>query len=123
MPADLPAPAATHLRLEQVDFTYPGTQKQVLHGIDLEIPAGRIVALVGANGSGKTSLIKLMCRLYEPSAGRITLDGRDIRDFELAEYRRVFSVIFQDFARYASTVNENIRFGDIRLPADSPRIR
>ena len=123
VPADLPAPAATHLRLEQVDFTYPGTQKQVLHGIDLEIPAGRIVALVGANGSGKTSLIKLMCRLYEPSAGRITLDGRDIRDFELAEYRRVFSVIFQDFARYASTVNENIRFGDIRLPADSPRIR
>jgi ATP-binding cassette subfamily B protein len=122
-PASLPAPAATRLRLEQVDFTYPGTQKQVLHGIDLEIPPGRIVALVGANGSGKTSLIKLMCRLYEPSAGRITLDGRDIRDFGLAEYRRVFSVIFQDFARYASTVNENIRFGDIHLPADSPRIR
>jgi ATP-binding cassette subfamily B protein len=123
VPAVLPAPAATHLRLEQVDFTYPGTQKQVLHGIDLEIPPGRIVALVGANGSGKTSLIKLMCRLYEPSAGRITLDGRDIREFGLAEYRRVFSVIFQDFARYASTVNENIRFGDIHLPADSPRIR
>lgn len=123
LPAALPAPAAMRLRLEQVDFTYPGTQRQVLHGIDLDIPPGRIVALVGANGSGKTSLIKLLCRLYDPSAGRVTLDGRDIRDFGLAEYRRVFSVIFQDFARYASTVNENIRIGDIRLPADSPRIR
>ena len=122
-PAALPAPVATHLRFSQVNFTYPGTQRQVLSGIDLEIPPGKIVALVGANGSGKTSLIKLLCRLYDPSAGRITLDGRDIREFSMEEYRRVFSVIFQDFARYASTVNENIRVGDIRLPADSPRIR
>jgi len=95
----------------------------VLDHLDLDVPSGALAAVLGASGSGKTSLIELMCRLYEPSAGRITLDGRDIRDFGLAEYRRVFSVIFQDFARYASTVNENIRFGDIRLPADSPRIR
>ena len=122
-PAALSMPAAAHLRIEQVDFTYPGTQRQVLHGIDLEIPPGRIVALVGANGSGKTSLIKLLCRLYDPTDGRITLDGRDVREFPLEDYRRVFSVIFQDFARYASTVGENIRMGDIRLPADSPRIR
>lgn len=122
-PAALPAAAATHLRLERVDFRYPGTERQVLAGIDLEIPPGRIVALVGANGSGKTSLIKLLCRLYDPSAGRITLDGRDIREFALDDYRRVFSVIFQDFARYATTLNENIHAGDVRLPADSPRIR
>jgi len=122
-PSALPAPAAMHLRLEQVDFTYPGTEAQVLHGIDLEIPPGKIVALVGANGSGKTSLIKLLCRLYDPSAGRITLGGRDIRELALDDYRRVFSVIFQDFACYASTVSENIRVGDIRLPEGSPRIR
>lgn len=122
-PAPLPPPAAMHLRLEQVDFTYPGTTRQVLGGIDLEIPPGAVIALVGANGSGKTSLIKLLCRLYDPSAGRITLGGRDIRDLPMDEYRRLFSVIFQDFARYASTVNENIRVGDVRLPEDSPRIR
>lgn len=122
-PAPLPAATAMHLRMEQVDFTYPGTQRQVLGGISLEVPPGKIIALVGANGSGKTSLIKLLCRLYDPAAGRITLDGRDIRDFALEDYRRLFSVIFQDFACYAASAGENIRFGDVRLPADSPRIR
>ena len=71
----------------------------------------------------RTSLIKLLCRLYDPTHGRITLDGRDVREFALDEYRRTFSVIFQDFARYADTAGENIRFGDIRLPKDSPRIQ
>lgn len=123
MPAALPAPAAMHLRFDGVGFTYPGTGHKVLHDITLELPPGRVVALVGANGSGKTTLIKLMSRLYDPSEGRITLGGRDICDFAQEEYRRVFSVIFQDFARYAATVGENIRFGDIRLPVDSPRIR
>lgn len=121
-PATLPAPSSMHLRVEQVGFTYPGTQRQVLSGIELEIPPGKVIALVGANGSGKTSLIKLLCRLYDPTAGRITLGGRDIREFAQEDYRRVFSVIFQDFARYANTVGENIRFGDVRLPTDSPRI-
>ena len=122
-PVLVPQDDGVNLRLAAVSFTYPGTDREVLSGIDLEIPAGKIIALVGANGSGKTSLIKLLCRLYDPTHGHITLDGRDIREFALDEYRRVFSVIFQDYARYADSARENIRFGDIRLSADSPRIR
>lgn len=122
-PIPTPDAESVTMRLEDVGFTYPGTEREVLSGINLEIPAGKIIALVGANGSGKTSLIKLLCRLYDPTHGRITLDGQDIRKFALDDYRRLFSVIFQDFARYATTAGENIRFGDIRLPLDSPRIK
>ena len=121
-PRPLPDPVQQGLVFEGVSFTYPGMDGEVLHSIDLAVAPGRVMALVGANGSGKTSLIKLMCRLYDPSAGRITLDGIDVRKFDLSAYRRLFSVIFQDYARYAMTVRDNIRFGDIREPVDSPRI-
>lgn len=110
------------IRFEQVGFHYPGTDKPVLCDISLRIRPGQIVALVGANGSGKTSLIKLLCRLYDPTSGRITLDGVDIREYGLEEFRRVFSVIFQDYGRFAATARENIRFGDIRQPVDTPSV-
>jgi ATP-binding cassette, subfamily B, bacterial len=110
------------LRLERVSFRYPGSDEYVLKDINIELRAGQIVAIAGANGSGKTTLIKLLCRLYDPVEGRITLDGEDVRHFTIEDYRRIFSVIFQDHARYAETVRENIRFGDIRLPHASPRI-
>ena len=121
-PLDVPAGLRDGLRLEGVSFRYPGTDRDVLTDVNLHLPPGRITALVGANGSGKTTLIKLLCRLYDPTAGRITLDGIDIRAFRLEDYRRVFSVIFQDHSHYASSVRENIRFGDVRLPADTPRV-
>ncbi|MFC3285479.1 ABC transporter ATP-binding protein [Litchfieldella rifensis] len=121
-PVSVPAQPREGIRFEQVGFHYPGTDKMVLRNIDLSIRPGQIVALVGANGSGKTSLIKLLCRLYDPTSGRITLDGVDIREYGLEEYRRVFSVIFQDYGRYAATVRENIRFGDIRQPVDTPSV-
>ncbi len=121
-PRPIPAPLRDGLRVEGVSFRYPGTDRDVLKNIDLHLPPGRITALVGANGSGKTTLIKLLCRLYDPTEGRITLDGIDIREFALEDYRRVFSVVFQDFAHYAATVRENIRYGDVRLPADTPRV-
>jgi ATP-binding cassette subfamily B protein len=110
------------LRFEKVGFRYPGTDRAVLYDIDFEVRPDQIVAIVGANGSGKTTLIKLMCRLYDPTEGRITLDGTDVRQLDLDQYRKQFGVIFQDFTRYFNSVRENIRFGDIELPPDSPRI-
>ena len=121
-PAQAPARWQTGLRFENVSFRYPGTDNAVLNAVDLEVRPDQVVAIVGSNGSGKTTLIKLMCRLYDPTEGRIALDGTDIRDFDLDEYRKQFGVIFQDFTHYFDSVRENIRFGDIGVPADSTRI-
>ncbi|WP_175507767.1 ABC transporter ATP-binding protein [Halomonas korlensis] len=122
-PVTVSEPPQEGIHFEQVSFCYPGTKAPVLSQIDLTIRPGQIVALVGANGSGKTSLIKLLCRLYDPTAGRITLDGVDIRDYSLEDYRRLFSVIFQDYSHYAASVSENIRFGDILQPVGTPSIK
>lgn len=122
-PLPLPATPGEGLRFEKVSFHYPDAEPLALNHIDLSIRSGQVVALVGANGSGKTSLIKLLCRLYDPTAGRITLDGVDIRDLGLKEYRRQFSVIFQDYSHYAETVHENIRFGDLQQPVDTSSVK
>ena len=109
--------------MEGVSFSYPEAEAAALEGIDLHLPPGRLVALVGENGSGKTTLIKLITRLYDPDRGRLTLDGTDIRQFDPVAYRRLFSVIFQDFAKYAATANENIWYGDAANPLDPARTR
>ncbi|NQU11610.1 ATP-binding cassette domain-containing protein, partial [bacterium] len=96
--------------------------RNVLDDVSLTIRPGEHVAMVGDNGAGKTTLIKLLCRLYEPSSGRITMDGIDLREFKISELRKEISVIFQDYARYHVTARENIWFGDISLPADHERI-
>lgn len=126
MPAivkDIPEKIETGLVLKDVSFSYPNHANATLQGINLELQPGKVVALVGENGSGKTSLIKLISRLYDPSHGQITLDGVDVRDFDPEAYRRLFSIIFQDYSRYAETARENIRFGDVSQPPDSPRIQ
>ncbi|UQT53795.1 ATP-binding cassette domain-containing protein [Streptomyces durmitorensis] len=106
------APAAHgRIAFESVDFTYPGTDKPVLRGLDLEIPAGASVAIVGANGCGKTTLIKLLARLYEPDAGRITADGADVREYGVRQWRRGISVVFQDFVKYPLTLRDNVAMG------------
>jgi ABC-type multidrug transport system fused ATPase/permease subunit len=92
-----------------------------VEGVDLHIPAGEKLALVGHNGSGKTTLVKLMTRLYSPDAGRITLDGRDLREWRLDALRRRTGVIFQDFVKYQFKVGENIGVGDVDHIDDSER--
>ncbi len=121
-PETIPKPLQEGIRFEKVGFQYPGSHEPTLSDIDLSISPGQVVALVGVNGSGKTTLIKLLCRLYDPAQGRITLDGVDIRQFSTEQYRKLFSVIFQDYSQYAASVKENIHFGDIHSPGEQPSI-
>ena len=111
-PSRLPAPLAEGIRFLQVTFRYPHSERLTLSNFDLFIPAGRTVAIVGANGGGKSTLIKLICRLYDPEEGRIELDGVDLRDVPLQEVRSAIAVLFQDPVRYNATVAENIRLGN-----------
>lgn len=118
-------PQMTGHTIEFVDvsFRYPGTEKDVLQHISFKIPAGQTLALVGLNGAGKTTLIKLLTRLYDPTGGKILLDGRDIKDYDLQSLYSTFGIIFQDFGKYAVTVEENIRFGDIHRNADMDAVK
>jgi len=100
------------IRFENVAFTYPGAAQPALRDITLHLKPGSSLALVGENGSGKTTLIKLLTRLYEPTAGRIVLDGLDLREWDPLKLRERVGVIFQDFARYQMLVGENVGAGD-----------
>lgn len=104
---------ASGIGFEGVRFRYPGTDRWILDGLDLHIAPGQSVALVGENGAGKTTLIKLLCRFYDPTEGRITLDGIDIREFDLADLRRRIACIFQDFTRYELPARDNVGFGAV----------
>ena len=107
---DLPGRAAGNLRLEGVSFGYrPGLP--VLREIELEIPAGTSVALVGPSGTGKTTLASLLLRFYDPTQGRITLDGRDLRGLTLASLRRNIALVTQEPVLFAASVRENIAYG------------
>lgn len=112
-----PAHGAHTIELHNVSFTYPAATKPVLDHVNLTFRPGETVALVGINGAGKTTLIKLLTRLYDPTEGEILLDGRDLRDYDVKELRRLFGVVFQDFGKYAATAAENIRFGNLQRNA------
>jgi len=107
---------------EDVGFRYPGKDTWALRHVNLEIPKGESLALVGENGAGKTTLVKLLTRLYEPTEGRIVLDGRDLRDWNPAELRLRFGVLFQDFNQYQLKVRENVGLGSVDHMDDVPRI-
>ncbi|MBC6418416.1 MAG: ABC transporter ATP-binding protein [Prochloron sp. SP5CPC1] len=100
---------------DRVSFHYPNTQRQALHEINLRVAPGETIALVGENGSGKTTLIKLLCRLYDPTAGNIYLEGVNLRDFSVSDLRRQISIIFQDYAKYHFSAQDNIGLGNLDL--------
>ncbi|WP_437621158.1 ABC transporter ATP-binding protein [Sorangium sp. So ce1151] len=110
------------VRFEGVGYRYPGQSRWALRGIDLHIPSGQSLALVGHNGAGKTTFIKLLTRLYEPTEGRILLDGKDLRAWDLDALRRRIGVVFQDFNQYQLTLRENVGLGSLEHLADGPRI-
>lgn len=111
------------VRFESVTFTYAGAEKPAVREVSLHLRPGEKLALVGDNGSGKTTLIKLLAGLYTPDSGRITLDGRDLREWEPHALRARIGVIFQDFIRYQLTVGENIGAGDVEHFDDEERWR
>ena len=114
-PTALPAPRpiVRGFEFRDVTFTYPGVSRRVLNGLNFHLHAGERVALIGENGEGKTTLVKLMTRLYDPSEGQILLDGIDLREYDLDDLYREIGVIFQDFMRYEMTARENIAVGQI----------
>jgi len=116
-PRMVPTKWETGLRLENVGFSYPLSERQALRDISFSVAPGEVVALVGENGSGKTTLVKLLCRLYDPDSGRITLDGIDAREFDPAAWRRGLSAVFQDYGHYQLSFAENIWLGDLSLPS------
>lgn len=104
---------AHKIEFKNVCFSYPGSEKQVINNVSFTLEPGQTTVLVGLNGAGKTTLIKLMTRLYDPTSGVILLDDKDIRNYDLKKLYDIYGTIFQDFGKYAMTVEENIYFGDI----------
>jgi ATP-binding cassette subfamily B protein len=111
------------LDVENLTFTYPGADSPALENISLKINKGEKVAIVGPNGSGKTTLAKLLCRLYDPDSGRIGLDGESVDRYDLHEYRKLFSVVFQDFMLYYLTAGDNISLADNTGSDNQVRLR
>ena len=99
------------IRFEGVRFRYPGRATDVYRDLDLDIEAGRSLAIVGANGAGKTTLVKLLARMYEPTEGRITVDGTDLRELDATSWQRRIAAIFQDFRHYHLSARDNVAFG------------
>jgi ATP-binding cassette, subfamily B, bacterial len=124
-PGALPAPRPIRLGFEfkNVSFHYPGNPRLVLNNVSFKLEPSSRIALVGENGQGKTTIVKLLTRLYDPTSGQILLDGIDLREYDLDDLRKEIGVIFQDFTRYDMTASENIAVGQIEERTNQFRIR
>jgi ATP-binding cassette subfamily B protein len=112
----MPLPIKRGFEFRNVSFTYPGTDRTVLHNFNFTLSPGERIALIGENGQGKTTVVKLITRLYDPTEGQILLDGIDLRDYDLEDLHRHIGVIFQDFMRFEMTARENIAVGRVDQP-------
>ncbi len=119
----VPAPIREGFEFRDVGFRYPGSEVWAVRHLSFRLGVGERLALVGENGAGKTTLTKLLARLYDPDEGAITLDGVDLRDYDVASLHRNIGVIFQDFVRYAMLLRENIGVGEIGAVEQADRIR
>jgi len=117
-----PQPIRQGFTFENVGFRYPGAERWAVRNMSFTLHAGEVLALVGENGAGKTTLVKLLARLYDPDEGRILLDGRDLREYDLEQLRGNIGVIFQDFVRFNFTAADNIAVGRIDARNDKARI-
>ena len=122
--ADRPVPDAIEqgIALRGVSFAYPGTERLVLKDIDLDLPAGAVVALVGENGAGKTTLVKLLGKMYEPLAGRILVDGEDLGRLPAADWRQRLAGAFQDFFRFELYARQTVGLGDVSRLEERPAV-
>jgi ATP-binding cassette subfamily B protein len=122
--ADQPAPLRLHdgVRFEHVSFAYPGTERLVLDDVNLELPAGAVVAIVGENGAGKSTLVKLLGKMYEPTSGRILVDGIDLGRMPAVDWRRRLAGAFQDFFRFEFRVRHTVGVGDLPRLDNEPAI-
>jgi ATP-binding cassette subfamily B protein len=117
-----PKPIRRGFEFRNVSFTYPGTNRRVLSDFNFTLSPGERIALIGENGQGKTTIVKLITRLYDPTEGEILLDGVDLREYDLADLHAEIGVIFQDFMRYEMTARENIAVGRIEVPHEPEEI-
>jgi ATP-binding cassette, subfamily B, bacterial len=123
LPVAIPSALDKEIIAHNLSFTYPGNTAKTISNISFGIKKGEIVAIVGPNGAGKSTLVRLLCRLYDPDSGSLLYDGTDIRRFDPGLYRKMFSVVFQDFMLYNLTAGENIRLGNINEEYPTNRIR
>jgi ATP-binding cassette subfamily B protein len=117
-----PSPIRAGFEFRNVSFAYPGTDRRVLADFNFTLRPGERVALIGENGQGKTTIVKLITRLYDPTEGAILLDGVDLREYDLTDLHAEIGVIFQDFMRYEMTARENIAVGRIEVPHTAQEI-
>ena len=110
-PVEMPKGCVYEVEFKNVSFRYPGSEEYVLKNMNLKFRSGERIAVVGQNGSGKTTFIKLLCRLYDPTEGEILLNGINIREYDYLEYLGIFSVVFQDFRLFAFTLGQNVAAG------------